>query len=112
MKITFEKENNRWFAVIPDWNGSKDDLEMVFGADEMLEHLSNGIPTVTLYISTKPTNFDFELKFIRKATEFRNGAFYKIISENQEINQKQIYLCNVTVFVFGSLPRKLYVKVL
>ena len=35
MELTFEKwEDGRWFVVLPDYDGDKEDLEMVDGADK------------------------------------------------------------------------------
>jgi len=34
MELTFEKwEDGRWFFVLPDYDGSQEDFEMVDGAD-------------------------------------------------------------------------------
>jgi hypothetical protein len=34
----FEKEkDNRWYIILPEWTGEKEELEMVCGADSMLD---------------------------------------------------------------------------
>ena len=40
-KFKFYKEDNKWFVDLPEWEGEKDDLEMVMGADLLLDILSN-----------------------------------------------------------------------
>lgn len=32
-KYTFELVDGRWYIVLPEWTGNKEDLEMVLGAD-------------------------------------------------------------------------------
>lgn len=42
--ITFERDpDQRWYAVVPLWEGERDALEMVAGADVMLGILSKGV---------------------------------------------------------------------
>ena len=41
MELTFEKwEDGRWFVVLPDYDGDQEDLEMVDGADKLLDVLN------------------------------------------------------------------------
>lgn len=36
--LKFEKDtSNRWYLILPEWKGDKSDLEMVCGADAMLD---------------------------------------------------------------------------
>ena len=37
----YKEETNRWYVDLPCWSGLKEDLEMVEGADLMLDILSN-----------------------------------------------------------------------
>lgn len=42
MEISFERfENGRWYVVFPEYEGDQEDLEMVEGADKMLDALSS-----------------------------------------------------------------------
>ena len=36
----YKEDDNRWFVELPEWDGEKDDLEMVMGADILLDVLS------------------------------------------------------------------------
>ena len=41
MVFDFERwEDGRWFVILPEWDGDQDDLEMVEGADKMLDSLT------------------------------------------------------------------------
>jgi hypothetical protein len=103
-KFTFVKENTgRWYVVLPEWTGDKEDLEMVMGADTMLDILSQGDSVVDVVLSTEPfDNHKFELMFINEES---GGGWYKFYSEFNEMN---IWLCSVTKFVFGELPKTIY----
>jgi hypothetical protein len=103
----FYKENSgRWFVELPEWEGSKDDLEMVCGADLMLDILAQGENCVDVVLSAEKNNshnHKFELSFLREESE---GAWYKLTGEFHEF---ELWLCYVTKFVFGNLPVKIYI---
>ena len=42
--------SNRWYAEVDDWPGDFEDLEMVLGADTLLDKLSDGNDYVKLDI--------------------------------------------------------------
>lgn len=110
--LRFYKENDgRWYVDLPEWTGSKADLEMVCGADTLLDKLSNQGNEVVCKVSEIPVeNFEL-LEYIREADERQNGAFYKIGSIFGQDFNLQIWLCDVTRFVFGYFPRKIYLSV-
>jgi hypothetical protein len=111
-KLLFYKEisSNRWFIDLPKWKGDYAELEMVDGADDLLDFLSNGENDVTLNVSENYFESSNRLKFIG-ITNNNAGANY-IISEYNGINLNlRIWLCNVTKFVFGYFPKNLYFTV-
>lgn len=113
MKILkfYKETNNRWYVYLPKWNGSKDDLEMVAGADNMLEYMSKGNRHVFLALSEQEFENADKLCFLRLATELENGAFYKLEKyRGIEINL-EMWLCDVTKFVFGSFPKAIFLLV-
>lgn len=112
-KIRFYKESSqRWYADIPEWTGSKEELEMVCGADTMLEYMSEGNDEVSLYLSTEYFENSDTLDFIRNATEIGNGSFYNLKTFKGIEFNLEIWLCDVTLFVFGEFPTKIYLSVL
>lgn len=101
----FELEENRWYVVLPEWKGVKDELEMVCGADTLLNILAQGETTVHLYISEKPLkNTKFILNYKKDQGE---GGLYLLTSEMYEF---EVWLCHVTKFIYGYLPKKLYLR--
>ncbi len=35
----YKEEDHRWYVDLHEWNGSKEELEMVMGADIMLDYM-------------------------------------------------------------------------
>jgi hypothetical protein len=105
---TFNKEQGRWYIVLPTWTGTKAELQMVAGADTLLDHLSNNGDTVDVTISTdnlllsKETGFQTLKRIIQTPP---NGCMY-------HLGMKPVWLCDVTKFVFdGEFPKRIHFKV-
>lgn len=101
----FEKEqDNKWYVVLPEWTGCKEELEMVRGADTMLDILAQGESETSLIISEDYfENSSFTLTFDKEEDE---GGWYRLKGKLFEFD---VWLCHVTKFVFGGyLPDKLY----
>lgn len=114
-EIIFKKEcdewyGHQWFATIPEWEGSKSDLEMVSGADTMLDIIAGKTSRVTIKLSTE--NFDGadELIFQKKADDIGNGAYYKMSKYLDTDMNLDIWLCDVTTFIFSNFPNIIYIK--
>lgn len=103
--LTFIKDSiGDWYVDLPEWTGPKEDLEMVLGADQMLELLSQGESIIDVTLDTNP--FDSYKFTLERLKDEGGGAWYKYESKlGQEF---EIWLCYVTKFVFGELPEKLY----
>jgi hypothetical protein len=117
----YKEDTNNWYADIPKWLGFKAQLQMVAGADTLLDYVSNGKNEVTLGLSeTEIENSEcLELVNIFKGYNFfgfnlkifggtDNGAIYMLKKFNGKIIDYEIWLCNVTKFVFGKFPKKIY----
>ena len=48
---TFNKENGSWYIDLPNWEGTKAELQMVAGADTLLDKLSNQGTSVNVTMS-------------------------------------------------------------
>lgn len=112
-RFKFEKEMNDWFVVLPEWEGSKADLQMVMGADTFLDILCEGEWHVWLTLSTEPFENSNTLELIHYGVEpseedLEQGAWYKMKSYRGIEFDLDMWLCEVTRFVFGHLPRTIY----
>lgn len=97
----YKEESHRWFADIPEWEGSKDDLEMVMGADTMLDIIAEGEGEILLYFGE---NGNTVLNFIRESEELGEGAYYHFREYMGIHFDFRVWLCGVTCFVFGEYP--------
>lgn len=106
-RMTFEKEGDgRWFVVLPDYTGPRNDLEMVAGADKLLDFLSGGASTLAMRVSNDtPLGEKLVLKDVCDPEE-GGGAWYKYM------DNVDLWLCNVMLFVFSHFPRTVYFDVL
>lgn len=110
-KLTFVKLCNNWYVDLPQYGGELSELEMVAGADELLQEIveqSDKTHQVTLEIVEDKKDSDIQLYL----AELNNvGGTYKVYS-NDKFNTKEVWLCNVTKFVFGEHPDEIFVKIL
>ena len=102
----YKTKEDRWFIDLPSWDGEMDDLEMVSGADTMLDILSEYGTECNITISeNKFDNHNFTLEFTR---EYFGGGMYIYKSQFGEF---EVWLCYVTKFIFnGELPKLLYCR--
>lgn len=110
MKIRFYNRDLRWFADVPSYieqGGTEDELEMVSGADAWLEYLSSGNDNVFLELSEQPLQEKLNLY---SKDEF--GATYIAHSFREEDINHTLWLCPVTLFVFGKYPDVIYYRIL
>ena len=83
---------------------------MVSGADTMLDIIAGEKSEVTLQINTEPFEGADELLLTELCDPILGGGYYHLKQfENKEVN-KDLWLCDVTRFVFGDIPKKIYVK--
>ena len=118
MVLQFERwEDGRWFIVLPLTDGLiQDDLEMVCGADTLLDCINNGSDIVSIAVATENTpnlskeGWDAHCNLIEH-DEF--GGTYTICTDNaNDIPlDNHFWLCNVTHNIFGEHPNEIYFKI-
>jgi len=108
---TFVREYGGWYIDLPEYlqqGGSKGDLALVAGADTLLDLLAEGRDRVTIDMGTQPFAGADELLLLRPSPA--GGGDYLIGRfEGREI-QQELWLCDVTLFVFGDLPERIYIR--
>jgi hypothetical protein len=102
--FNFYKEDSRWYVDLPEWEGPKDDLEMVLGADLLLDILSGDYEDVHVKFSDEP--FD-DAKILTYDHDYEIEGFY---NNDAWHGPSTIWLCYVTEFVFGKYPERIYYK--
>ena len=109
----FYKTGSEWYIDLPEFleqGGSVGDLQMVDGADTMLDLMVGDAGLVTLHISTHPFAGADVVELIEKCDPYIGGGNYIMRAyEGNKVN-RQMWLCQVTAFVFGDIPEKIFVK--
>ena len=108
--LSFAKdEESRWYMMLPEWEGEHADLEMVAGADTMLDIIAQGETEVRLTISEdRFDEWTYELSFLRNSL---GGAAYKLTTASMYSDLMfEVWLCHVIKFVYGKIPKTLYIK--
>jgi hypothetical protein len=108
----YKEDTGRWYVDLPEWEGVQADLEMVAGADMFLEILAQGEDVVHVTLSDEEIEGSEKLEFKYPGTlegwELGEGAWYKLVSYMGLDYQLDMWLCDVTKFVFGSFPKVIY----
>jgi hypothetical protein len=109
----FIKTGNDWYINLPEFleqGGSIGDLQMVDGADKMLDMMSGNESSVIVYVAREKFEGADILTLTEKCEPYVGGGYYMMkYYEGQEINQT-LWLCQVTEFVFGDIPQQIFVK--
>ena len=110
----FYKDEHGWFVDIPEWEGEVWDLQMVSGADTFLELLAQGENVVFVTLSTKPFEdcdvLEFEYYGRLESWELGEGGWYRLMSYQGQSYDLSMWLCDVTKYVFGDFPDRIYFK--
>jgi hypothetical protein len=109
----FIKAGDDWFIDLPEYieqGGSAGDLQMVDGADTMLDVMADKSDSVTLTVSTEPFEGADELVLTEKCDPFIGGGYYLMKTYKGQPINKSMWLCQVTEFVFGDLPERIFVR--
>lgn len=108
MKIRFYNREGRWFADLPEYiasGGTEDDCEMVSGADTWIDYLSKGKDSVFITISEE--HFP-KAEWLMLLAKDDYGANYIAHTYEDEYVDLVMWLCPVTLFVFGKYPEIIY----
>ena len=112
-KYRFYKNEIEWFVDLPEYlekGGSIGNLEMVEGADTMLDIIAEGKKEIILYMSTEKLDNAARLTLKEKCEPLKGGAYYFMKEfEGKEINLT-MWLCQVVEFVFGEIPTNIFVR--
>jgi hypothetical protein len=104
--LQFVKEDDKWYIDFPEYPFSKSNLEMVAGADDLLEHFANGEDRVVLEVEYGKYKSQFN-NYAYERVKYGYGADYKRLN-NEPIDT--FWLCPVTLLVLGKYPKYLYIK--
>lgn len=113
--LAFNKEENgRWYIDLPQWRGPHGNLQMVAGADTLLDTLlTEGnrveVEVIKSDISIPELEIDSDIVSCqRKEYHPIFGATYDV--HGLEDHLSKMWICPVTLFVLGEYPIFLYIR--
>lgn len=119
-RLTFIKIAGRWYVHLPDYDGNIDELEMVCGADSLCYELDTDNDGIVSIVVSEDGEFvegdfkwDYAMDFIMSTVGEDgevSGAYYNVYDDNNFTQTQQIWLCNVTKYVFKKFPATIYIK--
>lgn len=109
----FKKEDDKWYIDLPQFleaGGNKADLQMVEGADTMLDLMADQKNEVRLQLSMTEFKDADKLDLKERCDPSVGGGYYIMeLYEGRKI-ELLMWLCGVTEWVFGELPERIFVK--
>jgi len=100
----FGPKRDRWYIDLPEWQGPRANLEMVAGADSLLDVFAQGQERVNVTFTNYEAH-DIEADLLLTHV---SGGTYKVTRMNEYFPEapERMWLCGVTKFVFKSDYRK------
>jgi hypothetical protein len=104
----FYKEiSGNWYIDLPEWEGDKSALQMVYGADTLLDIMSENGNNVNVMFSDEPFEGSHVMMWFAEGVmgdpSFGGGS-YRMHQYGGVEYALDLWLCDVTKFVFGSMP--------
>lgn len=123
LSFSAELDNNnykRWYYVFKNWGFSKDNLEMVAGAEHLCDYYAYNRYWLTIDViaTNKPIQDEkgydkYTSETLQKDMSLKDKIMYGRTYYNIENEGKKIttmWICPVTLFVLGRYPRYIYIK--
>lgn len=108
----FKNAKGEWWMLLPEWQGDPEELQMIKGADRWLDVISDEQDEVSISLSDQKFDQAEVLTLLRMPEEnLGGGGVYYLESYQAEKVDLKLWLCEVTRFIFGIIPQKIYFKV-
>ena len=108
LPLSFTKEDNgNWYVDLPSWEGDKASLQMVEGADDFLDFLSDNGSKCYLLACPNECMHKHDCLLLKDEETGDGGAWYYLWEYDGVVygkNGSRMWLCSVTQYVFGELP--------
>ncbi|TBO44836.1 DUF6717 family protein [Pedobacter kyonggii] len=107
----YKNAKHEWYADIPEWGGDIADLQMVEGADELLNWIAIAGDECKLLMADAPIKNAEILDLVYAREEnLGGGGDYLLEKFRGEFKNHKLWLCHVTEFVFKQLPERIYFR--
>ncbi|MDN3587849.1 hypothetical protein QWY86_14295 [Pedobacter aquatilis] len=107
----YKNAKGEWYADIPEWAGDPADLQMVEGADELLDWISkssNGCKII--WADSHMADAERLVLVYAREENLGGGGDYLLEHFKGNLVNHKLWLCYVTEFVFKALPETIYFK--
>ncbi|QHS62905.1 DUF6717 family protein [Chitinophaga agri] len=108
----YKTPENRWYIDLPEWQDDIAALEMVLGADTMLDKVSGYTDECLVEMSDAPFEGADIIRLIENLQQSIGGGNYLMETFRGTPVNQEMWLCEVTEYVFASLPEQIYVNVI
>lgn len=107
--LRFVKKEAGWFVDLHDWDGSHEDLQMIAGADKLLDFAAEGKTEICVRLLRKNTLEPVKIALGRRQYS-HGGAIYDVLDHtgaqytSAQLPVSEIWICSVTRFVLHVFP--------
>jgi hypothetical protein len=106
---TFVKKENRWFLSLPYRKEANRIMnELIEGTQSLLNTLARGADKLCLTMDTQPFEGAERLQLVELCD--RGGAYYYMDTCNGKRVNKKMWLCDLTLLLFGDMPEGVYFR--
>lgn len=108
-RLKLVKLAKRWFIHIPKYSKKLEDLELIYGANnlcDILDSFDRGYIDITISTESKRSNFSTK-EYVLQLKEIMGskGAYYTIINGGGDI-----WLHNIIKQLFREFPKTIYIR--
>ncbi len=109
----FYKNDSGWYVDLPQYlqqGGDIDDLQMVEGADRMLDIIAGNAQELELLVTIHHFQQADRLGLIEKCHPLKGGGYYFLQEYCGQPVNITMWLCSVVEFVFGEVPAEIFIR--
>lgn len=110
---TFTKENGAWHIDCPRFLqqiGNEADFTLLQGAKRILDFIAKGATKMTITMDTQPLEKAGILQLVELGDASKGGGYYQVLNNEGKLLKRKLWLCDVTLFVFGDIPERIYIR--
>lgn len=109
----YKTDKGEWYIDLPEWEGDNSALQMVLGADDMLDCMAGEHNEVRIKFADSPFEGSVKMTKLEEGVdgdESFGGATYEV-KQHEVLGIpffQKLWLCDVVKFIFGEMPNVIY----
>lgn len=106
INFNFKKDkDSKWYLYLQDWDGDKDDLEIVLGGEVFLDTIAKDKDSIRLSVfSDEIEEYKHKLSYIKHASG--NGEYHL----ETNLYDYPVWISHIIEKVLGNKPKTLYIN--